>query len=604
MRDAPFIQEPGKDKVAITILVVSILLAAISLVRAIDTLGKNFCGFLYSPSLIVSVGQRTEWAGMQRGIAPLDRVLAINGATVHTGKELTRRVDALSVGDTAVYTILRGDAILDVAVEVERNTLGNFIIVFLFPFLLGLLFLFFGGVLYFFDFAPRGRLIYLITCSLIGATSTSMYEAYTTFSLFPILLLYPAIGAFSVHLFSLFPESRAHDVRVRALLTALYGASGVIAFFRIYFILDAEISVALSQISSLFVFGCVGLNAFFLFRGYRDTLSQALRDKIKVLGIGLLIAAAFVATWTSSVLSDRAVFPLDVGLLLAAVFPLFMGYAIVRNNIFQLDRFIRAALSNGAAAIFVFSIYFGVVTALRHLFPGQRSGAIFQWFMIGFFFFLGFVFNHLRVRINHWVHKFLFRSQFSFQEKMADLERLLLSGIDPKELMRKICEDLRIFLELERVHGVVFSERFRNRREILASPSPAVGLDRALVLFESAGLLGVCEGAGAFGGSDAPAASPFDSRPFMRSAPTPSAPPSRPCAPWASCSSCPSFVTIASWRFFSSAARPRETISICPTTSNSSASRTVWRSSSTTPNSRTKPSANPVWPNWARWRAS
>ncbi|MCB0308149.1 MAG: PDZ domain-containing protein [Bdellovibrionales bacterium] len=481
---------PLKLFVAWTVLIVTLAAAALSLFRAVETLGKPFAGFFFGPNLLVTVGQRAEWEGVKSGIRPMDSITAVDGVPISSYRDLAKKISSAQPGDTFIYHIERLDQTLDIAVKTSKTNLNDFIIAFLFPYLMGLMFVLFGAILYFFDYAPRGRLLYLLICCMIGLICTSLYEAQTSFLLFRVLLFYPLIGALSVHLFSLFPESRVHRWFVRVLLYCLYFVAIVLVVFKQIYLMKPSEMVFLSEASSIFVLACLAFNYYFLIQGYYETRSQAIKDKIKVLGIGLFIVTSFLVTWSTSILSDSKVFFLDEGLLLGAVFPIFMAYAIVRKNIFQLDRIIRSGLSNGAAAIFVFSLYLIVYGGLRYLFPNEHSGPVFRWFMILFFFFLGFVFNRLRLLVNKWVARFLFRSQYNAKEALVKLDRKLVAGMQPKVIAETVGQELARIFEPTKLFIVLFSNQFANRRWIWSVSGHVFDIEKHLPLFESEGLMG------------------------------------------------------------------------------------------------------------------
>src|SRR5262249_52728140 len=124
-------------------------------------------------------------------------------------------------------------------------------------------------------------------------------------------------------------------------------------------------SVFLSRLSSSYVLLVLASNAFLLVRSYFVVPNQAIKDRIKVIGIGIIMATSVIALWSLNFLLISESFYLDEGILLASVFSLFMAYAILRKNVFDLDHVIRQTLSYGVAGFVVLSLYLVVIGGIR-----------------------------------------------------------------------------------------------------------------------------------------------------------------------------------------------------------------------------------------------
>lgn len=475
---------------AITLLGITLSIGVLSLFRAIGTIGKPFAGFFFGPNLLVGVGQRAEWPGIQNGLRSLDHILEVDGTPIKSSDELLEHISIHEPGDQISYQVDRKGLLREIEVPVTRYTLNDFIIVFLAPFLMGLLFVAFGGILFFAGLQARGSLVYLSLCCLVGLFCMALYEAYTTFAFFRVILIYPLIGALSVHLFSLFPETRIFRPRVRAGVIAVYVFAFALVIWRQVALSDALNSVWLSKFSSFYVLLVLIADVYLLVRAYQRTSNQALRDKIKVIGAGLFIASFVLAAWSLNFLLVTKSFYLDEGVLLASVFPLFMGYAILRKNVLGLDRVIRLSLSYGIAAAVLLVIYLGVVGTIQQLLPQAMAGRYFGWFMVILAGAGAFLFNLVRRRINQWVHRFLFRSQFHLGEAFRKLDRLLITGLGPQDLSDRVGKTLSEVLDLEKTAVICLSRGQHQATAVRTfrwTQNPH--LERWLPLFENEGFL-------------------------------------------------------------------------------------------------------------------
>ncbi len=475
---------------SLTVLGTTLTLGVLSFIRAIETVGQPFSGFFFGPNLLVGVGQREEWPGIQAGLKSLDKLVAVNGTEMKSGAELLENIANKNPGEVLFYKIERGGVSKEFKVPVSRHSLADFMIVFLAPFLMGLLFVSFGAILYFAQPLARGSILYLSLCCVVGAFCMTVYEAYTSFAFFRVILIYPIIGALSVHLFSLFPITQIYRPRIKTGVITLYIIALVLILWRQVLLYNASKSLILSKLSSLYVLLVLMADIFLLVRAYQFSTSQVIKDKIKVFGVGLFIASSVVAVWSLNFLLVTKSFYLDEGILLASVFPLFMGYAVLRKNVFELDRVIRLSLSYGTTAAVFFVLYLGIVGTMREWAPYMTSGRYIVWLTVLLAAGGAILFNLLRLRINSLVHKFLFRSRYDLGEALTALDRSLITGLSVGDLAQRLGQRLGELLNLEKVAVLCLSGHVEGGlivRYFRWPEPPAV--NKWISLFEAEGFL-------------------------------------------------------------------------------------------------------------------
>ncbi len=476
--------------VAVVLVVATLSMAGMALVRSVGTVGDRFAGFFFGPNLLVSVSQRADWPGIDQGLRPLERIQAVDGLPLKTGADLLFQVSLAEPGDLLTYEVVKEGTVREVTVPVTRYSYTDFIIGFLGPFLMGLLFVAFGAIFYFSQPSARGSLVFLTFCCVVATYCTVAFEAYTTFYLFRATLIYPLIGALSVHLFSLFPEAPSFRRSRIFALSTFYLAAIVLAISRQVALGNSAQSEVLSRLSALFVFTVIVADLALVVRAYRRSESQPDRDKMKVIGMGLILGTFFLAVWALNFLLNDEPFYLDEGMLLASFFPLFMGYAILRQNIFRLDRVIRLSLSYGVAAAIILVIYLGMVGAIRGIIPPGVADRHFGWLFVIFVGFGAFLFNILRLRINDMVKRWLFRSQYDLTAAVNELSQSLTGEMNVDDLVQRVGTRLVEVLDLERAAIVILAESPTVRGGVETfrwlRPPP---FGRWLPIFRSEGLL-------------------------------------------------------------------------------------------------------------------
>ena len=431
-------------------IVVTVTIAAISLLRAVSTVGQPFAGFFFGPNLLVAINQRAVWPGIEKGLHSLDRIAAVDGVQISKAEELLDRVKSSKVGESLIYRIDRGGEMRTIAVPVTTYSIADFVIGFLAPFSLGLLFLAFGAILYFAQPWAKGSLLYLTICCVVATFCLSIYEAYTTFTLFRITLLYPLIGALSVHLFSIFPRALIYRPRVRMTVYALYLFAFALVLWRQIAAAEVTESVFLSRLSSVYVLIVLTVDILLLVRGYQRAPNQAIRDRIKVIATGLAITSSVVAVWSLNFILETRPFYLDEGVLLASAFPLFMGYAVLRRNIFGLDRFIRLSLSYGIAGAIVLALYIMAVGLVRSFLPNLADSRYAGWLFVSLAVAGAILFNQVRKQINLLVHRVLFRNEYDLATAFSSLDQSLSKNLPMDEIANRVGRTVTELFDVQR----------------------------------------------------------------------------------------------------------------------------------------------------------
>ncbi len=475
---------------AVTMVGATLTIGALSLIQAVPTIGKPFAGFFVGPNLLVAISQRQAWPGIQGGLRSLDRIVAIDGNPVSTIDEFTDRISGRQPGESLIYRFDRKGVVKDVAIPVSRYSLNDFLLVFLVPFLMGLLFVSFGSILYFAQPDSRGSIVYLGLCCAVGLFCMVLFESYTTYAFFRITLIYPLIGALATHLLSLFRQNLSGRPLARFSVYSLYFLALALIFGREIVLYDPSYSELFSRLSSTYILIALVVDLLLLVSAYQQSRAQATRDRIKLILIGTFIAGSFFAAWSLNFLLKTKSFYLDEQILIACVFPIFMGYAILRKNIFNLDHVIRLSLGYGVVAALVLVFYVVVVGAIRQAMPPEAYNRPSGWLLIVLAGLGAVAFNYLRKPVNRWIHRSLFRGHYDLAEALAELDQSLARGIPAKELANRVEKRLSEILGVEKAAAVLLpyhpSDEITVHSSRWADPSP---IAKWISLFEAEGVL-------------------------------------------------------------------------------------------------------------------
>ncbi|HEX9104456.1 MAG TPA: ATP-binding protein, partial [Polyangia bacterium] len=251
----------------------------------------------------------------------------------------------------------------------------------------------------------------------------------------------------SVHLFALFPEVRPRWARRRVLLP-LYAVGCAVVAWRQWAIADPHRSDTASLTSAVLLaleFATdLGLLAYTMTRG----ASPAVRNRAKSIFVGLALTCTTAVAWqfASRVASSSQLLTADVAMVLSALFPALIAYAILKRNLFDLDAVLRASLVYGVATALVLGVYFAAVAVASHF----ATILVGQSFAVALTLAVAVVFHPLRRGVQRIVDKLLYRD--SRMPVLLELLRALPTVEDVSSLAEVALGPL---LRLTRARGVV-----------------------------------------------------------------------------------------------------------------------------------------------------
>ena len=419
-----------------------------------------FAGFFVYRSGAVASLWRADWAGRRAGLRVRDVIVAIDGEPLGGGPSLQAALDARRGAARVALEVRHPDgSIAHVTVPLSRLTTWDLGSTFLLPFSIGLVYLLLGATIYRYK-RTRAAALACALCLVAAAFYLSMFDAHTTYRFTRVWLSYPLLGPLSVHLFALFPEVRPRWSRRRVLLP-LYAVGCAVVAWRQWAIADPRMSDTASLTSALLLaleFATdLGLLAYTMTRG----ASPAVRNRAKSIFVGLALTCTTAVAWqfASRLASSSELLTADVAMVLSALFPALIAYAILKRNLFDLDAVLRASLVYGVATALVLGVYFAAVAVASHF----ATILVGQSFAVALTLAVAVVFHPLRKGVQRIVDKLLYRD--SRMPALLELLRALPSVEDVSSLAEVALGPL---LRLTRARGVV-----------LFVPSPLGRLDVA-----------------------------------------------------------------------------------------------------------------------------
>ena len=439
----------NKTFFVIFLIICALCAGAFTMYKAINRVGQPFHGFFLGANLMVSVGQRASWPGIKAGLQPLDKILKVNGVKIGNIEQFNEIIKFAKVEQLYKYTIERKGSIKDVFVPIMRISVLDFLISFLAPFSIGLIFIIFGAFTIFYLPDLRVSYLYFLLCFLIGVFCMVVYESYTSYTFFRYIQIYPLMAAVAVNLFAVFKETKKVTDSKLFIIISVYIMAITLVVLRQYFLYNQDITIALSRITSFFVAFALLINLGLIIDNLLKAKTNVDKGKAKVLLAGVIIASSAVGLWSTNFIFKRSLFYLDEAILLSVIFPIFMSYAILKKNIFDIDRVIRVSLTYAVSTGIVLVLYFTVVALIGFLWPAflETKG------LIGIFVVLAiigaFIFKPLSRTVQLLIYKLLFRAKYDRLRTLTKYGEKLSSGVDISDISGLLVKDLSELMGLK-----------------------------------------------------------------------------------------------------------------------------------------------------------
>ncbi len=365
------------DRIRRALVVAGALLAVLVGIVTVNTtrwIGMTFPGFLLMANRVVPSIALPDWEAARQSFQ--HQVIALDGKRVATADEVYDRVATSTPGTVHRYLIRAPSGTL-ATVEARARRFSGLDYGLLFGVYLstGVAFFLTGLVVCWLkrSAASAGLLVQCITTGLFVVTAADLYGPHWFFRLHVVAEAMLAAGF--IHLAMVFPTDRLGVRRGRtlaliyapfALLAGLYqlALTSPSGYTAVHLVASASHGVGALAI--------IGVVAYEL----ATTTSPLVRRRIGVVALGTLGAFALPgALMAASGILGGSV-PLNAGAFTAFVFPLSLGYAIVQQDLFEIDVFLRRAATYAAALAAITAAYLATLAAIGVLVPLQSLSPV------------------------------------------------------------------------------------------------------------------------------------------------------------------------------------------------------------------------------------
>ncbi len=402
------------------------------------------------PNIVWQTRPVGEAAGLRHG----DEILTLNGQSYQTLDERLALLDT-EIGSQNVYEIQRGEERLTIAVTnqplgFQRVALQSGVF-----WLLGLAFIGMGILVFLMKpYHGSSWAFFAMTLSL-GLIVTyfapsALYEPRWLDRV--TLVMVPLLPAALLHLAVLFPQrhpyfaSRKGWLAVPYLISiALAGASFALAPK------PADVPIALLTGIYLYVLVSILVLLGLTLAGYRRSPSVAVRLQSLVIVTGLLIGfVAPIFELVSNLVLRVSFFPKPILFYLISLlfFPLSIGYAIVRHDLFEIDVIVRRTYGYLLSTATILGAY-AITVSVLNLTVGPTDLIRSPFFSVAFILGMVFVMQPVQARIQRAVDRAFYRQQYDYRATITEVSERMTSMLDPQLVQQTLVESVvrEMFLE-------------------------------------------------------------------------------------------------------------------------------------------------------------
>lgn len=438
--------------VSFLMLFLVLFLWGIATVSISSQIGKPFPGFFTNPFRVVSSFTPTEFSGWQAGLRPWDRIVAVNGQNF---RELQGLIQEVGMGEEIVYTIERGGQRSNISVPTMEFTASIVFKVLPGYFVSSLIFILVGIFVYLRNPSFRINRYLLIYLLLWSLGPSIIWECFLSLNKWLGYMLIPYAISAPVAGWILFLNFPSNEKRQKFLhqwrLDQGYLIFGVISIglmsgFQILtniFDVD-ELWRILAFMTGWPYFIAFGLSSILLKtlplfliifqKGERILKQQAL---VVITGLLLGLTGWYLFIWAPAAINVAPALSTQWSGLIPAIYPLSIGYAILRYHLLDIRVVVRKGLiySLLTASLSVAFVLLALLSAYvyRALTGGESIlSMVLPALLVAFFF------QPARHKIQLFVDRVFFRKEYEVRQTLTKFSQNLITLRARSEVIRLV----------------------------------------------------------------------------------------------------------------------------------------------------------------------
>jgi signal transduction histidine kinase len=399
--------------------------------------------------------------GVERG----QRVLAVDDVPVQQWYR-ERGWERLEAGKPVVYRLeQRGGRVVEVALMPKHMSTGYArLLVPIFAALVaaGAVYLLVGAFVWRLRSGRTESWSFLLFSSCMATTMFSAVHTFDApFGYERMAITQPLLGATMLHLFTRFPTEPPW-MRGRRWLRALPYAIALACI--------ATLPLERAQLLPPGIAMSAGLDLAFIAATLSIGILIAERWRIRGSGetaaadivlAGALLSFAPMSILFALLLWTPVSLPISAALIWFGVFPLAVGYGIVRGRLFDVRTFARSSGAYGAATLAITGLFAGIITFADATFRRFNLNAESPIFSIVFLFLAILAFNPLRNRLQALVDRMFDRDRAGHRDALREISEAMVSMLSLGEISERLLLAIQDTIPVSRSLVLLIDEETR-----------------------------------------------------------------------------------------------------------------------------------------------
>jgi signal transduction histidine kinase len=446
-------RQPWQKYCAFALVAVILALALVGTLTSMRWVGNTFPGFVIMANRVIASISLPPWSVAPHQDLYHHQVIAVNGQPVGTAEDVYAAVAKFPPGSEITYTLAKGGQRLHIFLASQEFTVRDYCLLFLAYLFTGLSISLTGITVWFLQpasAASRALCIAGFITGIWGITGMDLYGPHWFFRLHVIAeALFPAAY---VHLALVFPSERLHRFR-RIGIAIPYMIAALLAIAHELFLYHPTTYSLVNGLCMLHVGVAGAAMLSSVLWEYWTTTSYLNRQRIRIIclgflsGYGLPVILLFSAGITGGAVSVN--YMAFTGFL----FPLSLGYAIVKHDLFDIDALVKRAayyLALTTALTLSYVALLAVLNLLLHASDLIHS----PLFPLAFTVAAVLLFNLFKEQLQTLLDRFFFRPRYNPQKVLEQTIGALASTLSLDEILPLLWNTIRDSLGTH--HGGIF----------------------------------------------------------------------------------------------------------------------------------------------------
>jgi signal transduction histidine kinase len=433
----------------VALATVGLLLAAVAVAGSLGAIGRVFPGFVVWDDLVVVALGRPSWTGVRADVPFRTRVVGVDDVRVDTRSELTKLVAAAAAGTPHRYAVDDGNGVVERVVASMRFRPGDWVATMGVYVLNGLAFLLTGLAVFWLNPDSKQSRAVLAFGWVWGLTLLLAVDLFTAGRLQDLYFSFEAAApAAALHIALRFPEGE----RGGRLITGAYAIAVVVGLVQVWaFHHSYPLLIAVNDAVYLALAAAGVLSMTHIARaafGRRATPLARRRARVVLAGAIVAFGLPLPAMLAFFVSGEPVSFS---SLTLAGfVFPLSIGYAVARHDLFEADRFVRQSLVWATVTALV-ALAYGATVLVGDRLAAELAIRQSPLFPIAFVVAVLAVIVPLRDRVQRGVDRLFRRGRVDYKDTIAHASERMTTLLQRDAVVRHVIATARDVLFLEGV---------------------------------------------------------------------------------------------------------------------------------------------------------